>query len=136
MKLAELIHNMSKLNIELSDFEQKFGVKSPEFYQAITAGYECVRQKMYVGVQRFSFNLLSQTYYVDMPKLIKFGQNPKSLPIFLFSTHPDDKVSGKYQRLYPVDFYLNIFQTKGLLGYNLAAHNMIKHLQRFLRSLI
>jgi len=38
MKLAELIHDMSKLNTELSDFEQKFGVKSPEFYQAITAG--------------------------------------------------------------------------------------------------
>jgi len=38
MKLAELIHDMSKLNVELSNFEQKFGVKSPEFYQAITAG--------------------------------------------------------------------------------------------------
>ncbi|MDM8559658.1 hypothetical protein [Candidatus Parabeggiatoa sp. HSG14] len=38
MKLAELIHDMSKLNLELSDFEQKFGVKSPEFYQAITKG--------------------------------------------------------------------------------------------------
>jgi len=38
MKLAELIHDMSKLNVELSDFEHKFGVKSPEFYQAITAG--------------------------------------------------------------------------------------------------
>jgi len=30
MKLAELIHDMSKLNVELSDFEQKFGVKSPD----------------------------------------------------------------------------------------------------------
>jgi len=38
MKLAELIHDMSKLNIELSDFEQKFGVKSPEFYQAMNTG--------------------------------------------------------------------------------------------------
>ncbi|MEK8020104.1 MAG: hypothetical protein VSS75_024795 [Candidatus Parabeggiatoa sp.] len=27
---------MSQLDIELSHFEHKFGVKSPEFYQAIT----------------------------------------------------------------------------------------------------
>ncbi len=38
MKLTELIYDISKLDMELSNFEQKFGVKSPEFYQAITAG--------------------------------------------------------------------------------------------------
>jgi hypothetical protein len=32
MKLVELIHDMSKLNVDLNKFEQKFGVKSPEFY--------------------------------------------------------------------------------------------------------
>ena len=38
MKLAELIHDMSQLDMELSHFEQKFGVKSAEFYQAMNTG--------------------------------------------------------------------------------------------------
>ncbi len=38
MNLKELIQEMSRLDLELSRFEQKFGVKSAQFYQAITAG--------------------------------------------------------------------------------------------------
>jgi hypothetical protein len=38
MKLTELIYDLSQLDIELSRFEKKFGVKSPDFYKAITAG--------------------------------------------------------------------------------------------------
>jgi hypothetical protein len=38
MKLKELIQDMSKLEIEFGRFEEKFGVKSHEFYRAITAG--------------------------------------------------------------------------------------------------
>jgi hypothetical protein len=38
MKLLELIQDISQLEMELSRFEKKFGVKSIDFYQAITAG--------------------------------------------------------------------------------------------------
>jgi hypothetical protein len=38
MKLKELILDMTRLETELRRFEEKFGVKSAEFYQAITAG--------------------------------------------------------------------------------------------------
>jgi hypothetical protein len=38
MKLKELIQDMAQLETELRHFEGKFGVKSHEFYQAITAG--------------------------------------------------------------------------------------------------
>lgn len=38
MKLKELIQDMTKLEMELRRFEEKFGVKSYEFYRAITAG--------------------------------------------------------------------------------------------------
>jgi hypothetical protein len=38
MKLKELIQDMAKLETELRRFEEKFGVKSSEFYQAITTG--------------------------------------------------------------------------------------------------
>jgi hypothetical protein len=38
MKLKELIQDMAKLETELRRFEERFGVKSSEFYGAITAG--------------------------------------------------------------------------------------------------
>ncbi len=38
MELRELISDMTQLETELSRFEQKFGVKSNDFYQAITSG--------------------------------------------------------------------------------------------------
>lgn len=38
MKLKELIQDMTNLETEFSRFEQKFGVKSHEFYRAIIAG--------------------------------------------------------------------------------------------------
>ena len=38
MKLKELIQDMAKLETELRRFEERFGVKSNEFYRAITAG--------------------------------------------------------------------------------------------------
>jgi hypothetical protein len=38
MKLLELMQDISQLEMELSRFEKKFGVKSVDFYQAITAG--------------------------------------------------------------------------------------------------
>jgi len=38
MKLKELIHDMIKLENELRRFEEQFGVKSADFYLAITAG--------------------------------------------------------------------------------------------------
>lgn len=38
MALKELIQDMVKLENELRRFEEQFGVKSAEFYQAITAG--------------------------------------------------------------------------------------------------
>ncbi|MCP4352853.1 MAG: hypothetical protein GY795_45965 [Desulfobacterales bacterium] len=38
MRLKELIENMTLLETEFMRFEKKFGVKSYEFYQAITAG--------------------------------------------------------------------------------------------------
>jgi hypothetical protein len=38
MKLKVLILDMTRLETELRRFEEKFGVKSAEFYQAITAG--------------------------------------------------------------------------------------------------
>ncbi len=38
MKLKELIQDMTNLETEFSRFEQKFGVKSYEFYRAIIAG--------------------------------------------------------------------------------------------------
>jgi hypothetical protein len=38
MKLKELIQDMAKLEMELRRFEEKFSVKSNEFYRAITAG--------------------------------------------------------------------------------------------------
>jgi hypothetical protein len=38
MELKALISDMSQLEAQLSRFEKKFGVKSEDFYQAITAG--------------------------------------------------------------------------------------------------
>ncbi len=38
MKLKELIQDMTQLEMELRHFEEKFGVKSHEFYRAIIAG--------------------------------------------------------------------------------------------------
>ena len=38
MELRELISDMTQLETELSRFEQKFGVKSNDFYQAIMSG--------------------------------------------------------------------------------------------------
>ncbi len=38
MRLKELIEDMSLIESEFMRFEKKFGVKSHEFYQAITAG--------------------------------------------------------------------------------------------------
>jgi hypothetical protein len=38
MKLKELIQDMAKVETEFRRFEEKFGVKSSEFYLAITRG--------------------------------------------------------------------------------------------------
>ena len=38
MKLKELIQDMTQLETDLRRFEEKFGVKSAEFYCAITSG--------------------------------------------------------------------------------------------------
>lgn len=38
MELKELLQDMVKLEAELRRFETQFGVKSAEFYQAMTAG--------------------------------------------------------------------------------------------------
>jgi hypothetical protein len=38
MELKELIQDMARLEAELSHFEETFGVKSAEFYRAITSG--------------------------------------------------------------------------------------------------
>jgi hypothetical protein len=38
MTLTQLIQDMTQLNLELSRFENQFGVKSPEFYQAMKTG--------------------------------------------------------------------------------------------------
>jgi hypothetical protein len=38
MELKTLISDMTQLEVELSRFEKKFGVKSSDFYQAITTG--------------------------------------------------------------------------------------------------
>ena len=38
MELKTLISDMSQLEAELSGFEKQFGVKSGDFYQAITTG--------------------------------------------------------------------------------------------------
>ncbi|RME45026.1 MAG: hypothetical protein D6796_11040 [Caldilineae bacterium] len=38
MTLKALISDMTRLEAELSRFEQKFGVKSDDFYRAITSG--------------------------------------------------------------------------------------------------
>ncbi|RLC70457.1 MAG: hypothetical protein DRI52_07030 [Chloroflexi bacterium] len=38
MVLKELIHNMGCLQEQLLRFEEKYGVKSPEFYQAMMSG--------------------------------------------------------------------------------------------------
>jgi len=38
MKLKELIQDMTQLEADLRRFEERFGVKSAEFYRAITAG--------------------------------------------------------------------------------------------------
>ncbi len=38
MKLKELIQDMTQLEANLRRFEEKFGVKSAEFYRAITGG--------------------------------------------------------------------------------------------------
>jgi hypothetical protein len=38
MKLKELIQDMAKVETEFRHFEEKFGVKSSEFYRAITMG--------------------------------------------------------------------------------------------------
>ncbi len=38
MTLVEIIHDMSQLNTNLNYFEEKFGVKSSDFYKAINAG--------------------------------------------------------------------------------------------------
>ena len=38
MELRTLISDMSQLEVELSRFEKKFGVKSSDFYQSIMTG--------------------------------------------------------------------------------------------------
>ena len=38
MKLRQLIEDMSRIETLLINYEKKFGVRSPEFYQAITSG--------------------------------------------------------------------------------------------------
>jgi hypothetical protein len=38
MELKQLIQEMTRLEAELRRFEEKFGVKSAEFYRAITTG--------------------------------------------------------------------------------------------------
>ena len=38
MELRELLSDMTLLDVELGRFEKKFGVKSNDFYQAITIG--------------------------------------------------------------------------------------------------
>jgi hypothetical protein len=38
MKLKQLIGDMSLIETQLINYEKKFGVRSPEFYQAITSG--------------------------------------------------------------------------------------------------
>jgi hypothetical protein len=38
MKLTELIEDMTRMETKLMRYEKKFGVKSPEFYKAITSG--------------------------------------------------------------------------------------------------
>ncbi len=38
MKLKQLIGDMSIIETQLINYEKKFGVRSPEFYQAITSG--------------------------------------------------------------------------------------------------
>ena len=38
MELRDLISDMTQLEVELSNFEKKFGVKSGDFYRSITAG--------------------------------------------------------------------------------------------------
>ncbi|MFQ5641885.1 MAG: hypothetical protein ACE5IR_28245 [bacterium] len=38
MELKTLISDMTQIETELSRFEKKFGVKSTDFYQAITSG--------------------------------------------------------------------------------------------------
>lgn len=38
MKLRQLIGDMSIIEAQLINYEKKFGVRSPEFYQAITSG--------------------------------------------------------------------------------------------------
>jgi hypothetical protein len=38
MELKQLIQDMTRLEVELRRFEEKFGVKSAEFYRAITTG--------------------------------------------------------------------------------------------------
>lgn len=37
MKLTELVEDLTRIETELMRYEKKFGVKSPEFYQAITS---------------------------------------------------------------------------------------------------
>ena len=38
MRLKELIQDMTRLEADLRRFEERFGVKSAEFYRAITSG--------------------------------------------------------------------------------------------------
>lgn len=38
MKLKELIEDIAGIETELMRYEKKFGVKSPEFYKAVTSG--------------------------------------------------------------------------------------------------
>ena len=38
MRVQELIEDMSRLEMELHKFETKFGVKSADFYEAMTRG--------------------------------------------------------------------------------------------------
>lgn len=38
MKLKDLVQDMTQLEHEFSRFEKRFGVKSADFYKAITAG--------------------------------------------------------------------------------------------------
>ncbi|OQY57532.1 MAG: hypothetical protein B6245_16575 [Desulfobacteraceae bacterium 4572_88] len=38
MKLIQLIEDIARIETELMRFEKKFGVRSPEFYRAITSG--------------------------------------------------------------------------------------------------
>ena len=38
MRMKELVEDMSQLEMELHRFETRFGVRSPDFYEAMTKG--------------------------------------------------------------------------------------------------